>query len=301
MGLEELHITSKNRYSVSYLTNACFLGFVALPMALILSFIKVVLAVIPLSIFVLLCFLAPFIQRLNFYLPIIRRGGSNNPLVAITFDDGPDPYTTPLLLDILSKYSVKAAFFIIGERAKKHPELVREILARGHEVGNHSNTHDNLLMLKSSKALSDDIVDCQIVLKQFGIKPMAFRPPVGITNPKLFRVLIDLNMFCIGFSRRALDFGNRRVAGMANRILRHIRTGDILLLHDCRPGPVMDVKIWLKEVENILIGIAGKGLIVESLSKVIKKPIMEQLMTRDDGEPNKTRLHVKQVKGANTH
>jgi peptidoglycan/xylan/chitin deacetylase (PgdA/CDA1 family)/SAM-dependent methyltransferase len=255
---------------------------------MMLAFADLRLAALPLGIFLILCIIAPFAQRLRFFLPIARRGSKKTPSVAITFDDGPDPHTTPLLLDMLSEHAVSAAFFVIGEKAEAHPELIREILIRGHEIGNHSYSHYKFLMLRGADTILKEIAACQKILEQFGIKSLAFRPPVGITNPPLFSILIQLGMYCAGFSCRAADFGNRRVPGMSRRILGKVRAGDVILLHDRLPAQEISVQTWLREVDDILKGIETKGFKAARLSEVIQRPVMEP--TDSNMNPNMVRL-----------
>ncbi len=149
--------------------------------SLILAMFSVLLCVLPLSVFVICCLAAPFFPRFGFYLPVISQGSTGKNMVALTFDDGPDPETTPLLLELLAQYAVTATFFVIGEKVHKHPGLMREIIAGGHSVGNHSYHHDVLLMLRSSKKIANEICMGQQALSKCGIKPLIFRPPVGIT------------------------------------------------------------------------------------------------------------------------
>ena len=230
------------------------------------------LPIVPL---VILCAAASFWPRLGFYLPVTTRGSRSRPRVALTFDDGPDPVSTPPLLKLLAERSVKATFFLIGQRAEEHPELVRRILAQGHEVGNHSYGHDVFLMLRGSKRLAVQIAKGQDALKDFGVRPLAFRPPVGITNPRLFGALLREGMFCVGFKRRPADFGNRRVRGLAKRVLRRLRAGDILALHDRAPKTGIPVETWLAEVDRVISGTAARGLKPALLSEVLRKPVME--------------------------
>lgn len=274
--------------SICLLTPAHLVGLAALQTAFGLAFIETRFAIIPLAAFLVLCFAAPFIQRLRFYLPIVRHGNRDKPVVAITLDDGPDPGTTPLLLDLLSRHATRATFFLIGQKVSHYPELVREILVRGHEIGNHSYTHEVFLMLRRPKALLDEIVRCQEALRPFGITPLAFRPPVGITNPYLFGVLTRLGMYCAGFSRRAPEFGNRYLTDMAKRILRRVRAGDVILLHDCSSPSGVSVKHWLEEIDQLLVGIAQRGLKAAPLSHVIRRPVMETVSK--DNEPNPVQM-----------
>jgi len=231
---------------------------------------------LPPLLFLALCLAGSFIQRLNFYLPIARRGDGSRREVSLTFDDGPDPATTPLLLDLLHRAEIRAAFFVVGRKASDHPHLIREILENGHEVANHSNSHDVFLMLKGRKTIEREISNCQDRLARFSIRPRAFRPPAGVTNPHLRPVLAKLGLDCIGFSCRPLDFGNRRIAGIGDKVLLRIRPGDILLLHDCTPHGGATPAQWLEEVKTILEGLPQKDLKAVALSRLLDRPVMEK-------------------------
>ena len=160
-------------------------GLISFLVAISLLFFDMRLAVIPLAGFLLVCIAAPFFPRFGFYLPIISRGTSGKRAVALTFDDGPDPLSTPQLLRLLLKHKAKATFFVTGKKAVEHPELIKEIIRHGHSIGNHSYIHNNLVMFKSCKSIAKEIESVQNVLSDFGVLPLAFRPPVGITGPRL--------------------------------------------------------------------------------------------------------------------
>jgi len=230
--------------------------------------------VIPLSIFVIACLMAPFFPQAGFFLPVIACGTSGKPAVALTFDDGPDPLTTPLLLQLLAKYEMKATFFVVGAKAEKYPHLIKDILFSGHSIGNHTFTHDVMIMLKSEKKLFREIASTQTLLKQFGIVPLAFRPPAGIVNPRLGGILEKQSLFCIHYSCRGLDAGNRRLKNLSKKILKKIRKDDILLLHDVRSPRITRIPDWLKEIDRILTGLPKKRLSVLPLSEIIGKPVM---------------------------
>lgn len=245
--------------------------------AIPLAIIHLPLAIIPLAVFLLLCLTGPFVQRLNFFLPIIRKGNSNRAEIAITFDDGPDPATTPLLLDLLSRFNVKATFFVIGEKVIAQAGLVQKILAGGHELGNHSDSHDVFLMLRGRRVIEAEIRKCQERLANHSVRPRLFRPPVGITNPHLRQVLDNLNLVCVGFSCRPLDFGNRTIHRIADKVLKNIRSDDILLLHDCAPHGDATPGQWLKQVEAILIGLQERQLQVVPLSRLLNRSVMDRI------------------------
>lgn len=268
-------------------------GLAAFMLAPIMAFVKIEWAAAPLSIFLFFCLTAPFYTRRSFFLPIVSRGNADGPVVAVTFDDGPDPITTGPLLHLLKRHAVKAAFFVTGINAEKNGDLIGEILAQGHDIGNHSYQHDPFLMLRPSGTLAREIDATQTVLHRFGISPVAFRPPVGITSPKLADVLKDRGLYCLTFSCRANDFGNRRIHGLAGRILKKVRPNDIILLHDVRPRPDTDADLWLNEVDDILSGLKHKGLQVRPLAELIGKPIMtrvyhNELVKKVENEPKTT-------------
>ena len=250
-------------------------GLAACLLAAILIVVDGRLAVIPLAGFLALCLAAPFFPRFGFYLPVICRGISGEKAVAITFDDGPDPLTTPLLLKLLERYSIKATYFITGEKAARHPELVKAILRQGHLVGNHSYSHSYRILFLTRPSIVKDINAAQKVFSDFGIRPLAYRPPAGITSPGLQSALLKTGMYAVNFSCRPLDGGNRRISNLAQKILDRIRPDDIVLLHDLRPPDESLIPAWLNEIELLLAGIETKGLTVWPLSELIGKPIMK--------------------------
>jgi peptidoglycan/xylan/chitin deacetylase (PgdA/CDA1 family) len=244
-------------------------------MAILLSFINVRFSVVPLAGFILLCLIAPFLPFLGYYLPVISRGRSGEQAVALTFDDGPDPFSTPELLQLLSTHRIQATFFVIGEKASAHPELIKEIVRQGHSIGNHTYTHDNLMLLKGSHRLLSEIEKTQNVLRELGVIPFAFRPPAGVTSPELDPVLRHLNLYAVNFSCRAFDGGNRRIRNLSKKILKRVKPNDIILLHDSKPKNDPLISCWLKEMDQLLTGIAEKGLKVLPLATLIEKPVMD--------------------------
>ncbi len=250
-------------------------GLVSFLTAILLSFIDVRFSVVPLAGFVLLCLVAPFLPFLGYYLPIISRGKSREQAVSLTFDDGPDPLSTPELLRLLAKHRVKATFFVTGEKASEHSELVKEMVRQGHSIGNHTYTHDNLMLLKGSHHLLNEIEKTQNVLWELGVIPFAFRPPAGVTSPGLHQVLLHLNLYTVNFSCRAFDGGNRRIRNLSKKILKRVHPDDIILLHDTRPKNNHLFSCWLKETDQILTGIGEKGLKVLPLATLIGRPVMD--------------------------
>ena len=147
-----------------------------------------------------------FFLRLGMFVDVVTRGPEGARGVALTFDDGPSPRSTPAILDLLDEAKAKATFFVIGRKAEQRPDLVREILSRGHAVALHSYAHHRLFSLKSARYVRDDLTKAIAVLAEItGDKPVLFRPPIGHTHATLARVVKELGLEVIGWSVRALD------------------------------------------------------------------------------------------------
>lgn len=240
----------------------------------LLVFVDIRLGQIVLAGFVVMCFAAPFFPASNFYLTVISRGASGRKAVALTFDDGPDPQTTPELLRLLKKHRVAGTFFVNGRKAGLYPHLIKEILSQGHCVANHSFSHDVFMAFRSKQSVMRDIEAVQDVLRRHGIAPLAFRPPAGITGPRLRSVLLTKGMFAVNFSCRARDGGNRWLKNLSQKILRCVRPDDIVLLHDIPPRSAALLSLWVAEIDRLLKGLRAKGLEVLPLGELIGKPVM---------------------------
>ncbi|MDD5099800.1 MAG: polysaccharide deacetylase family protein [Syntrophales bacterium] len=259
------------------LSPALVSGMAAFVISGLLLLIRPALVVLPLGFFMILCLVAPFLPGVGFFLPVISRRKTVRRAVALTFDDGPDPDVTPRLLELLRRHCVPATFFVAGARAERYPATIQKILSRNHTIGNHSYRHDPLLMLRSRATLREEVARAQDVLAAFGIRPLIFRPPVGITNSRLPGVLRELDMYCLTFSCRAFDRGNRRIAKLAEIILRKVRPGDIILLHDVAPKGRDGIENWIAEVERIVSGLKEKGYEILPLPDLIDRPVMERI------------------------
>jgi peptidoglycan-N-acetylglucosamine deacetylase len=253
------------------------MGLAAFVMAALLLPVHWRLSVIVLSTYALMCAMAPFFHRLGFFMPVISRGKSGSRAVALTFDDGPDPFSTPALLALLETYRVPATFFVSGCKVTRHPHLVDAILRHGHAIGNHSYHHDPLVYFKGGRVLRREIEETQNALKPFGVIPRAYRPPVGIVGPGLRQPLQHAGLRVINFSCRAFDRGNKRIPGLAARILSRVQPDDIILLHDSLPLGEGSLRSWLREMEALLRGLDRRGLSVWPLHRLIDKPVMDIL------------------------
>jgi peptidoglycan/xylan/chitin deacetylase (PgdA/CDA1 family) len=241
--------------------------------AALLALVDARLAAVPLGAFAAACLAAVFTPSSRFFLPVVSRGSGDRRAVALTFDDGPDPLTAPALLKLLRDRRAVATFFVTGERVSRHPELVAAMVAEGHSIGNHSFRHDPFGAFRCARTLAAEIDAAQRALKPLGVEPLAYRPPMGITTPRLRRALAGSEMFVVNFSRRAWDGGNRRIGNLAGRILKRVQPGDIVLLHERLPDPARTAD-WEREIDLILKGLAEKRIAVIPLAELIGREVM---------------------------
>ena len=174
--------------------------------------------------------------------------------IALTIDDGPDPVVTPQVLDLLDRYEARATFFCIGEKARRHPDLCREIVRRGHAVENHSQHHRHGFSLMGLHGLMRELQAAQDTLCAItGQRPLFFRAPAGLRNPFLDPVLSRLGLTLASWSARGFDtrIGD---AGRVKSSLSHgLRAGAILLLHDGNAARTSDHRPVILEVLPALL------------------------------------------------
>lgn len=152
--------------------------------------------------------------------------------LALTFDDGPDPKHTPLLLDLLSKLDAKATFFLVGQQAEKYPGMTKEIIAQGHEVANHSWSH-SLALLQSKKRMCYEIEKTQSVLEDItGVLPRWFRPPFGIFGLGMEALLEERGLKPILWTQSLWDFRSQSQERLIKYFKRGLKSGAIYLMHD---------------------------------------------------------------------
>ena len=127
----------------------------------------------------------------------VARVDTDEKVVALTFDDGPDPFHTPRVLEILDRYHVKATFFMLGRNVERHPAMAREVLARGHEIGNHSYSHARLILM-SPRRVRDEIERTDQLLRGIGVSgEILFRPPHASKFIVLPYVLVQMNKLSV--------------------------------------------------------------------------------------------------------
>jgi peptidoglycan/xylan/chitin deacetylase (PgdA/CDA1 family) len=199
----------------------------------------------------------------DFYVRSLSSGSRKNGQIALTFDDGPDAQVTPMILDVLKKHNIKAAFFIIGSRAEFNPEIIKRIDREGHMLGSHSYSHAFLFDLYSSRRMRDEIeLTEKIIQSMTGKKMRLFRPPYGVTNPPLAKAVNRLQYHSIGWSLKSNDTVIDNEPELLNRLNKKIKPGDIILMHDNKPWNV-------KVLDDFLSGLKEKNLAAVRLDKFL--------------------------------
>lgn len=179
----------------------------------------------------------------------------NNPLetekkIALTFDDGPSTFTLEVL-ELLKKYDVKATFFCIGKNIEAHPEILKQIIADGHLVGNHSYSHSKFFDFYNAKKIQEEIQKTDELLEKYTSKKINFfRPPYGVTTPSIRRALEKTKHKVIGWNIRSLDGGTKNQELIFNRIIKRLSPGGIVLLHDTASHSVLVLEQFLQFLQQ---------------------------------------------------
>lgn len=168
--------------------------------------------------------------------------------VALTFDDGPHPVYTPLILDILKEAGVKATFFVIGENVRQYPDLVKRMIAEGHTVGNHTYSHGRV-STQEEGCFKEDVAQNSALLRALCVKERFFRPPGGECDQKVWRMAEEMDYDIILWTVDTEDWKAPSSEQIVSSVLQRVKGGDIVLFHDY---------------------VAGKSNTPDALSKLLK-------------------------------
>lgn len=189
-------------------------------------------------------------------------GIPENKGLALTFDDGPDPEITPLILDVLAEKSARGTFFLTGKNTERYPDTAAGIASEGHLLGNHSFDHRKMFFMKKSD-IEDEIINTQTAIFDCtGIKPVFFRPPYGSIGLPCIKTAGRLGMKIALWTVLAGDYGDFDRSDVLSRVEPFVRPGAIIVFHDTLgnggydlPGMVAQVCDWAKEKNISLLGL----------------------------------------------
>ncbi len=162
----------------------------------------------------------------------IVRNGRNHPYVALTFDDGPNPEFTPKILDILKEKQAPAAFFMVGKHVEKYPAVARRVFQEGHDIGNHTYSHRDLVPATRKTIIKEVEKTDKAIARVIGVRTRLFRPPRGIISNAVRKLLVELGYTIALWTVSAVDWRGMAPKKMTRRVMRHIRTGGVILFHD---------------------------------------------------------------------
>jgi peptidoglycan/xylan/chitin deacetylase (PgdA/CDA1 family) len=191
---------------------------------------------------------------------VINRLPTQEKVVCLTFDDGPSPKTTPKVLAILKKYNVPATFFVLGQCAKRSPDLLATIVNNGHTLANHSYFHKVMPSLTAEQQ-NKELEETNKLLAPVSGDPQWFRPPYGSCNPALKARVESKGMKVVLWSIDPLDWKKPSPAVLKKRVSDHLHPGAIILLHDIHASTV-------KGLEGVIQAILKKGYRIVPLSYV---------------------------------
>lgn len=153
-------------------------------------------------------------------------------VISVTFDASWGGDKTMAILDLLDQYNAKATFFLVGIWVDKYPELVQEIAKRGHEIGNHSDSHAHFTQISDAQ-IRQELKNCSDKIEDLtGTRPTLFRPPYGDYNSKVITVVRDAGYEAVQWSVDSLDWKNRGVSDLVKRATNNVQKGDIILFHN---------------------------------------------------------------------
>jgi len=171
---------------------------------------------------------------LEMYGRVVFRGLPGSARVALTFDDGPHPVTTRRVLAALARTRHRATFFVLGEKVRRHPDVVREIYAGGHTLGIHGDCHDRLLSFRMPRSIREEIDRARDAVEAAtGARPRFFRPPLGHISLTTVLGARRAGVTLVGWSARGYDGMRRRSPdAVVQRLRRTLKDGAIVMLHD---------------------------------------------------------------------
>jgi peptidoglycan/xylan/chitin deacetylase (PgdA/CDA1 family) len=198
------------------------------------------------------------------------RGRRDTGAVALTFDDGPSE-DTERILDILAQHNLRATFFMIGRHVERFPQIARRIIAGGHEIGNHSYSHP-IYLYRSPRETRRQLERAQAVIKETtGVQPKIARPPCGVRTPAYFAAAGRLGLRTVQWDVAGFDWKRHSANLIARDVLRRVRAGSIILLHDGDSDDKCDRRATAAALPLIIEGLRERGLSIVPLAELLEE------------------------------
>jgi peptidoglycan/xylan/chitin deacetylase (PgdA/CDA1 family) len=202
------------------------------------------------------------------------KGRTDAGAVALTFDDGPSPFTEHVL-DILAAHNLRATFFMIGRHVELFPQTAKRIVAEGHEIGNHSYSHP-IYLYRSPRETRQQLTRAQaIIAATTGVSPKLARPPCGVRTPAYFQATRELGLRTVQWDVTGFDWKRRSGERIARAVVRKARAGSIILLHDGDSEGKQDRLQTVAALPLIIEGIRARGLRIVSLTHLLGEKELE--------------------------
>jgi peptidoglycan/xylan/chitin deacetylase (PgdA/CDA1 family) len=219
----------------------------------------------------------------------VWRGRADTSSVALTFDDGPAE-DTERVLDVLDRYNLRAAFFMVGREVERRQPTARRVAEGGHEIGNHSYSHP-IYLYRSPRETRRQLERTQAVIADVtGTLPRFARPPCGVRTPAYFSAARRLGLQTVQWTLAGFDWKRRTPARIARDVLRRVRAGSIILLHDGDSERRDDRRATVAALPLIIEGLKDKKLRVAPLAQLIEATAFDE--TQAMKEANKGANHA---------
>ncbi|HTD42432.1 MAG TPA: polysaccharide deacetylase family protein [Mucilaginibacter sp.] len=233
-------------------TNILFISLLILNIDADLMFgVGIYTYIVLLLVYSLLLFYGCYYIGSNFFIPIICSLKTDKKIIAISFDDGPDPVNSPRILELLRDHQAESVFFNIGSKVSGNEAILNQTHNEGHIIGNHTFSHHFWFDLFSFKKMAADM---QMMDEEMngviGKKPKLFRPPYGVTNPNIKRAIIAGNYTPVGWSVRSMDTLIKDEKKLLNKLINKVKPGAVFLFHDTSKTTVSILPAFLNHVKS---------------------------------------------------
>jgi len=217
-----------------------------------------------LAVLYLLCY-GGYSGPIDWLMQTVRHGPRDRRVVALTFDDGPDPVRTPALLDALAELDAPATFFLLGDVVDANAAVVRRIAREGHELGNHTYCHRYLPLARSRSVERELRATDRAVERATGVIPAIARPPWGGRSPWTVRAFRRVAKRLVLWDVNSYDWKGKPAAEVVERVLERARPGSIILMHEAREGG----EITVEAVRLLVPALRARGFELVTVSGAV--------------------------------